>query len=211
MRLSRPIFTGPAGRGPDQLAGFAAMLPQQRLGHGRVAPNGRSGRMSDDAVGQGHGHPLLPASGAGGKPAFPKCGTSDAEPRVGFSHRAGSRVGRVERVPPLNAVNRRKMVGLAPLGPPYFRGGRAQIALDPRRKWWDSLHSAHPTSEAEEPKLPLTHAGKWWDSLHSAHPTSTSEAEESKLPLTHAGKWWDSAHPTSEAEESKLQSTHAGK
>ena len=32
---------------------------------------------------------------------------------------SSSRVGRVERVPPSKVVHRRKMVGLAPLGPPY--------------------------------------------------------------------------------------------
>ena len=37
----------------------------------------------------------------------------------------GSRVGRVERVPPPNVLNRRKMVGLAPLGPPYDYAGPA--------------------------------------------------------------------------------------
>ena len=49
-----------ARRGPDQLAGVRRDTAQQRLGHGRVAPNGRSGSIDDDAVGQRHGHPLLP-------------------------------------------------------------------------------------------------------------------------------------------------------
>ena len=41
-----------AGRSPDQVAGVCRDAAQQRLGHGRIAPNGRSERIEDDAVGQ---------------------------------------------------------------------------------------------------------------------------------------------------------------
>ena len=40
-----------------------------------------------------------------------------------------SRVGRVERVPPSKVVHRRKMVGLAPLGPPYHYACSAPIPV----------------------------------------------------------------------------------
>ena len=42
---------------------------------------------------------------------------------------SSSRVGRVERVPPSKVVHRRKMVGLAPLGPPYHYACSAPIPV----------------------------------------------------------------------------------
>ena len=66
-RLSRPIFTGRHAAAWTSPGGFAAMRARQRVRHGRVAPDGGSGSIDDDAVGRRHDCSLLPGGGVEGK------------------------------------------------------------------------------------------------------------------------------------------------
>ena len=73
---------------------------------------------------------------------------------------SSSRVGRVERVPPSKVVHRPKMVGLAPLGPPYHYACSAPIPV--RAAKLSQQKHCQPVGETDAwyPRSAAGHAGQ---------------------------------------------------
>ena len=77
-------------------------------------------------------------------------GNKTAANRAQVTLDRSSRVGRVERVPPSKVVHRRKMVGLAPLGPPYHYACSAPIPVRAGAKLYQQKRSQCATERIAE-------------------------------------------------------------